>query len=49
MDGGTAGHGGVPTDGTDLEAVYGAGRAKEVRLLAHGLAVGGLQTGGGGW
>ena len=41
MPGGAGGS----NDGTDLDAVIGVGRVKEV-LLAHGLSVGGL-TGGG--
>ena len=49
VDGGSARQAGGPIDGTDLDAVVGVGRAKEVLLLAHGLAVGVLTGGGGGW
>ena len=45
VGGGPAWQAGGPIDGTDLDAVVGVGRAKEVLLMAHGLAVGGL-TGG---
>jgi len=45
VDGGPARHAGGSIDGTDLDAVVGVGRAKEVLLMAHGLAGGGL-TGG---
>ena len=47
VDGGSARQAGGPIDGTDLDAVVGVGRAKEVLILAHGLAVGGLTRGGG--
>jgi hypothetical protein len=47
VDVGPARHAGGPIDGTDLGAVVRVGRAKEVLLLAHGLAVGGLTRGGG--
>ena len=49
VDGGSARQAGGPIDGTDLGAVVGVGRAKEVLLLAHGLAVGVLTGGGWGW
>ena len=49
VDGSPARQAGGPIDGTDLGAVVGVGRAKEVLLLAHGLAVGVLTGGGGGW
>ena len=53
VDVGPARHAGGSIDGTDLGAVVRVGRAKEVLLLAHGLAVGGLtgRMGGveGGW
>ena len=41
VDGGSAQQVGGSIDGTDLDAVVGVGKAKEVLLLAHGLAVGG--------
>ena len=49
VGGGPAWQAGGPIDGTDLDAVVGVGRAKEVLLLAHGLAVGGLTGRMGGW